>query len=297
MQISWHSPFAVVSTIERLEEEGEEHQTFAPPRLPLPQNTDSLFSTNKKPMVSLFHNLFAFNLEKPPSLALERNQDSSHERIMPSSFCDPFTFNHTSSNLSSVPTQIKALPHSVHNTFAFNSSSFSLPHNVVIPNTQQQLHTDSSSSHFFNPFIFGSHSNFPNRTAPASASHKQQSSLTLSSSLLINSNTTDSNIISNPPIFCSRPNITSPACLQLSPDTPISSPCRQPAPRRAISHNMLRLHVPAANRLFSWRTPHGINEDNRILERLPIQLAEAARLSIMGAFAPSSHLTYGAGIL
>jgi hypothetical protein len=272
----------VVSTIERTEK-GAECPKFAPPRLPAPQSPDFQSSTNKRPIVSSFHDLFAF--KKPPSPTLKNNQNSSshpdHDRTTPFPFSDPFAFNHTVSNSSSVPTQIKAFSHSSQDTFAFSSNSNFLPHNVVTSHLQQQFHTDSSSSQFFNPFFFGTNSNLSNHTALASASHKQCSLLTDSSPSLINPAT----VICNLPTSCSPPNAT------------ISSPCRQPAPGRAIRHNMLRPHVSATNRLFSWRTPHGINEDNKILERLPIQLAEAAKLSIMGAFASSSRSTYGAGIL
>jgi hypothetical protein len=209
----------VVSTIERTEK-GAECPKFAPPRLPAPQSSDFQSSTNKKPIASPFHDPFAF--KKPPSPTLKNNQDTSphldHDRTT------PFAFNHTVSNSSSVPIQIKAFSHSSQDTFAFSSHSTSLHHNVVTSHLQQQFHTDPSSSQFFNPFFFGTNSNLSNNTALASASHKQRSLLTDSSPSLINPAT----VVCNLPIPCSPPNATS------------SSPCRQPTPGRAINHNMLR---------------------------------------------------------
>jgi hypothetical protein len=273
----------VVSTIERTGK-GTEDQTSAPPRLPAPQNARFPSSTNKKLTTSPFHDPFAFHFKEPTSQVPIHRQDLSssvdQHRTIPSSIHDSFAFNHNDSNSFSTSNQTISLPHPFHDTFAPSYDSNSLSHNVVTPKLEQQLRTELPSSPFFNPFFFGSNSNFPIHNVPVSASHEQLPSLTDPLSSIFNSSTT-----------------TSSTCLQPSPDTPSLSPCRRPAPGRAITHNTLRPHVSAANRLFSWRTPHGINEDSRILERLPTQLAEAAKLSIMGAFASSSRSTYGAGIL
>ena len=83
--------------------------------------------------------------------------------------------------------------------------------------------------------------------------------------------------------------------------TGISSANNQ-QPRRSLSgremaHKDLRPRVPAANRLFSWRTPHGLTHNETLLEELPPQLVEIAKTSIMGAFAPSTRSIYSAGIL
>jgi hypothetical protein len=72
---------------------------------------------------------------------------------------------------------------------------------------------------------------------------------------------------------------------------------RKPTTGREISHNALRPRIAAADRLFAWRTPHGISHDNALLEQLPEQLVESAKLSIRGALAPSTRSTYAAGIL
>ena len=77
----------------------------------------------------------------------------------------------------------------------------------------------------------------------------------------------------------------------------LSSQVRQPATRQHITHNPLRPRVAAANRLFAWQTPHGIEHDNFLHQTLPLELAEVAKTSIMGAWAPSTRSTYAAGLL
>ena len=72
---------------------------------------------------------------------------------------------------------------------------------------------------------------------------------------------------------------------------------RRPAPGRDINLSSLRPRVAAADRLFAWHTPHGITHDNILHHALPPQLAELAKTSIMGAWAPSTRSTYAAGIL
>src|SRR5271155_3136823 len=72
---------------------------------------------------------------------------------------------------------------------------------------------------------------------------------------------------------------------------------RKPLADRVLVHNALRPRVLAADRLFSWRTPYGISHDESLLAELPAELVESAKMSIMGALAPSTRSTYASGIL
>ena len=134
LKISRHNPFAVVSTIERMKKRAE-CLKFAPPCLLTSQSSDFQSSTNKKPIISPFHDPFAFHLKKPASLTLENNQDTSshldYNRTTPFSISNPFAFNHTIPNSSFVLTQTKAISHSSQDIFAFSSNSTSLSYNVV----------------------------------------------------------------------------------------------------------------------------------------------------------------------
>jgi hypothetical protein len=270
----------VASAIERTEK-GAGCPKPAPPRLPVPQNSHLQLSTKKNLIPSPFHDTFAF---KKPSSTPESNQNTpsipDHERTTPFPFNDPFAFNHAKSNSISVHNPIETSSYSSQDKSVLVSNSIFSPHNVVTSHLQQS-HMDSFPSQFLNPFFFGTSSNHSNHTALVSTSHSQRSLLSDPFPSLVNPTN----------------NLYEPPTSDLPTTATTSSLCRQSAPGRAITYNTLRPHVPAANRLFSWRTPHGIHEDSRILQQLPTQLAEAARLAIMGAFASSSRSTYGAGIL
>lgn len=66
---------------------------------------------------------------------------------------------------------------------------------------------------------------------------------------------------------------------------------------RQITHNALRPHVPAADRLFVWDTPHAARHRQHLIASLPPQLVESAMMSIRGAYAPNTKSTYAAGTL
>ena len=72
---------------------------------------------------------------------------------------------------------------------------------------------------------------------------------------------------------------------------------RKPHAGRSITHNELRPHVPAAQRIFSWRTPFGSRHQNDVARRLPAPLVESAMMAVRGALAPSTKSTYAAGPL
>jgi len=72
---------------------------------------------------------------------------------------------------------------------------------------------------------------------------------------------------------------------------------RTPQTGREIIHNSFRPRVAAADRLFGWDTPFGIQHREQLAKSLPPPLAEAALMSIRGALAPNSKSTYAAGIL
>ena len=72
---------------------------------------------------------------------------------------------------------------------------------------------------------------------------------------------------------------------------------RKPHAGRSITYNELRPHVPAAQRIFSWRTPFGSRHQNDVARRLPAPLVESAMMAVRGALAPSTKSTYAAGPL
>jgi hypothetical protein len=72
---------------------------------------------------------------------------------------------------------------------------------------------------------------------------------------------------------------------------------RKPQPGRSINHNELRPHVPAAERIFSWRTPFGSRHQAHIAQSLPPPLVESAMTAVRGALAPNTKSTYAAGPL
>ena len=94
---------------------------------------------------------------------------------------------------------------------------------------------------------------------------------------------------------------TSPSVQQPNPHILSPSPCiikpRKPQSGRQVSQNALRPHVPPADRLFSWDTPHAARHRQHLIASLPSELAENAIMSIRGAYAPNTKSTYAAGTL
>jgi hypothetical protein len=72
---------------------------------------------------------------------------------------------------------------------------------------------------------------------------------------------------------------------------------RKPHTGRSIIDNDLRPHVPAADRIFSWRTPFGSRHQRDVASRLPPPLLESAMMAVRGALAPNTKSTYAAGPL
>ena len=120
--------------------------------------------------------------------------------------------------------------------------------------------------------------------------------LVLDSFPLVSTHVCTSHAATPPPISSqsSISDTSSPPC-QNTPS--LSLRARQPAAGRNITHNPLRPRVAAIDRLFAWQTPHGITHDNFLHQTLPLELAEVAKTSIMGAWAPSTRSTYAAGLL
>ena len=86
-----------------------------------------------------------------------------------------------------------------------------------------------------------------------------------------------------------------------SPKAPNFSPrvirARKPQLGRAIAYNDLRPHVPAAERIFSWRTPFGSRHHAHVAQTLPPPLVQSAMMAVRGALAPNTTSTYAAGPL
>ena len=53
----------------------------------------------------------------------------------------------------------------------------------------------------------------------------------------------------------------------------------------------------AADRLFAWRSPYGLEADRNLEAQLPADLIEAMHMSIRSFYAPNTKGNYGAGIL
>ena len=125
--------------------------------------------------------------------------------------------------------------------------------------------------------------------------------LALNSSSLVSTHVYPSHIYPShaatlPPSLSQPPISDSPAPPCRDPST-LSPQTRQPTSGRDLTHNPLRPHVAAIDRLFAWQTPHGITHDTILHQSLPLELAEVAKTSIMGAWAPSTCSTYAAGLL
>jgi len=71
----------------------------------------------------------------------------------------------------------------------------------------------------------------------------------------------------------------------------------KPQTGRSIIHNELRPHVPAADHIFSWRTPFGSHHHTAVAQKLPAPLFESTLMAVQGALAPNTKSTYGAGPL
>jgi hypothetical protein len=79
-----------------------------------------------------------------------------------------------------------------------------------------------------------------------------------------------------------------------TPSTKKHKPSR-PSPPHPV-HN-LRPHVPAADRLRLWSSPHSLAFFNHLQNTLPDGLAPTALDTILASFAPSTRSSYGAGLL
>jgi hypothetical protein len=71
---------------------------------------------------------------------------------------------------------------------------------------------------------------------------------------------------------------------------------RHPQTGRQTLYNPLRPHVAAADRLFSWETPHGVRHRAQLNAALPQPLVDRAFMSIRSALAPNTKTTYAAGL-
>ena len=83
----------------------------------------------------------------------------------------------------------------------------------------------------------------------------------------------------------------------LSPLSSRSITPRKPHAGRQISQSVLRPHVAAADRLFTWDTPHAARHRHHLTTSLPSHLVNSALMSIRGAYAPNTKTTYAAGTL
>jgi hypothetical protein len=72
---------------------------------------------------------------------------------------------------------------------------------------------------------------------------------------------------------------------------------RKPQSGRHTTQNVLRPHVPAADRLFAWDTPHAARHRQHLLTSLPPQLVQSVMMAIRSAYAPNTKSTYAAGTL
>ena len=96
----------------------------------------------------------------------------------------------------------------------------------------------------------------------------------------------------------STSNPSLPPTLPKTPNTiPRAIRARKPQPGRSIIDNELRPHVPAADRIFSWRTPFGSRHHAAMAQSLPYPLVDSALMAVRGALAPNTKSTYGAGPL
>jgi hypothetical protein len=129
-------------------------------------------------------------------------------------------------------------------------------------------------NNFFHPFKRISH----HQTATSTSSHP---SITASTSLI------DTTPSISPPV-------TTPQHL-LNNASRIIHP-RHPQTGRHTLPNPLRPHVAAADRLFTWDTPHGARHRAQLYAALPQPLVDRALMSIRSALAPNTKTTYAAGL-
>ena len=143
----------------------------------------------------------------------------------------------------------------------------------------------------------------PRPTHPRNSFHPFQSSSTVSQPHQCSSYSSYSHPCLLPvPSSTPTASTTSPQVpLTISPKSPASSSrlirARKPQSGRAIAYNELRPHVPAAERIFSWRTPFGSRHQADVAQRLPPPLVESAMMAVRGALAPNAKSTYAAGPL
>jgi hypothetical protein len=210
----------------------------------------------------------------------------------------------------STPPRLPVLQASSISPPLFSSNPFSLSYTP--PTSKISFnHSSSQSVHQWphNPFCLSNvpvASNSSDCFAPPSVAHFSCTSTSLSSHAHVDLPNSHSSPIAFAPFqnpFLIEPTYHAPAVPLASEPPRIMQPLpvahepRKPLPDRTLVHNPLRPRVPAADRLFSWRTPYGISHDESLLVNLPAELVDSAKMSIIGALAHSTKSTYASGIL
>ena len=72
---------------------------------------------------------------------------------------------------------------------------------------------------------------------------------------------------------------------------------RKPHAGQKISQNPLCPHISAADRLFTWDTPHAAHHRQHLIASIPPDLVNSTMMSIHGAYAPNTKTTYAASTL
>ena len=98
---------------------------------------------------------------------------------------------------------------------------------------------------------------------------------------------------SSSPTFSGQPEATHPP--SRSHPAPVTT--RVYKPRGNIQESSYRPPVRASERLFNWRTPHGLDADREFEAAVPPGFAETIRAHIQSCYAPNTMSTYGAGLL
>lgn len=107
-----------------------------------------------------------------------------------------------------------------------------------------------------------------------------------------------SSILSRSPSLPFPLDSTSPSHLAVpSPSSLPGKANKRPRSDAQIQDNPLRPAVLAADRLFTWRTPHGLDTDSSLDAELAPELRDAVHMSVRSYYAPNTKGTYGAGIL
>ena len=72
---------------------------------------------------------------------------------------------------------------------------------------------------------------------------------------------------------------------------------RKPRAGCEVRNNSLRPHVAAADRLYTWDTPFGLEQRSCLQALIPETLIEPVLMTIRGGYAPNTKSSYAAGIL